>query len=314
MSEYTGRKIAILTDAHGLLEPVEAVLKDIKNRGINEIYSLGDNIGDGPSPCEVINLLEEYGVRSIAGNAEEYIILGIEPFSSYMHGSRIASTEWTKSKLDKETLNFIKNYRHSYILELGGKKIGLCHFANDVRIDFDKRSTWSYQENFDYLGTGKRYYDDASKQFEYTNSIEQQSEILHRLSKLSFKNDSLGYMSAYNEPLFQTELGSHKGLLVSDFDYIFQGHVHFKLYDDNGITRFSTLRAVGMAYRNDPIDSASYIILKERQLGFDCEEILVEFDREKMVYNILSSNGPEYRINLFTGITNEEKNNYYKTK
>ena len=102
MEEYTSRQIAILTDAHGLIEPVEAVLKDIKSRGIEEIYSLGDNIGDGPNPLEVIRILEEYKVKSLAGNAEEYITLGIEPFSSYMHGSRILSTNWTKSKLDEE--------------------------------------------------------------------------------------------------------------------------------------------------------------------------------------------------------------------
>lgn len=49
-NRYTGRQIAVLTDIHGLLEPTIAVLKDIKKRGIKEIYSLGDNIGVGPNP------------------------------------------------------------------------------------------------------------------------------------------------------------------------------------------------------------------------------------------------------------------------
>ena len=76
------KQIAIFTDAHGLLEPTIAALEDIKKRGITEIYSLGDNIGVGPNPKEVINLLQEYNVTSLAGNSEEYVRLGIEPFKS----------------------------------------------------------------------------------------------------------------------------------------------------------------------------------------------------------------------------------------
>lgn len=79
------RKIAILTDIHALLEPTQAALDDIEKRGIKEIYSLGDNVGVGPNPGEVIDLLEEKGVISVAGNSEEYIRLGIEPFNSYFN-------------------------------------------------------------------------------------------------------------------------------------------------------------------------------------------------------------------------------------
>ena len=62
------RKIAILTDPHGLLEPTITALEDIRKRGITEIYSLGDNIGTGSDPKSVINILEQYGVKSIKGN------------------------------------------------------------------------------------------------------------------------------------------------------------------------------------------------------------------------------------------------------
>ena len=80
---YTGREIAIFTDSHALLEPTKVALEDIARRGITEIYSLGDNIGVGPNPSEVLNLLSEYGVHCIAGNSEDYCTLGIELFASY---------------------------------------------------------------------------------------------------------------------------------------------------------------------------------------------------------------------------------------
>ena len=82
MNHYTGRKIGIFTDAHALVEPTVAALIDMKKNNIHEIYSLGDNVGVGPNPGEVIELLRNYSVISIAGNSEEYCTLGIEPFSS----------------------------------------------------------------------------------------------------------------------------------------------------------------------------------------------------------------------------------------
>lgn len=66
MKNYTGRKIAIFTDAHGLYEPTLAALQDIKDREITKVYSLGDNIGVRPDPDKVIELLNEHNVQSIA--------------------------------------------------------------------------------------------------------------------------------------------------------------------------------------------------------------------------------------------------------
>lgn len=311
---YTGKEIALLTDVHGLLEPLEAILIDIKCRGINEIYSLGDNIGDGPNSNEVIKLLELNNVKSIAGNTEEYLMLGVYPFLSYLDNRRIKSCEFTKNSLDNESLDLINKYKHSYIIKMGGKKIGLCHFANDVRIDFDIRSTWSYQNNFDYLNTGIRFNKSASKQFNYANSAAQQNEVLsvlndHERDKLY----KLGYVSYYEEPLFPEYEGSNTGLKVVEFDDIFQGHVHFKLEDINPKTSFHTIRAAGMGYGNDPVDSASYVILKEKEKGFDAYEVLINYDREKMLYTILNSN-LDKRIELFTNITDEERLKYKKSR
>ncbi|MCA9041391.1 MAG: metallophosphoesterase, partial [Planctomycetaceae bacterium] len=39
---------AIISDIHGNLEALQAVLEDIKSRSIEEIYCLGDIVGYGP--------------------------------------------------------------------------------------------------------------------------------------------------------------------------------------------------------------------------------------------------------------------------
>lgn len=86
MEKYAGREIAIFSDIHGLLEPTIAILNDIKKRGINEIYSLGDDIGVGHNPSEVLDLLGEFGVKSINGNSEDYSTLGTEPYYKVING------------------------------------------------------------------------------------------------------------------------------------------------------------------------------------------------------------------------------------
>ena len=277
MDNYTGRVIAIFTDIHGLLEPTVAVLEDIKRRGITEIYCLGDSIGIGPNPGEVLDLLNENKVISINGNSEEYSILGIEPFWSYFNAMKIMSQDWTKSKLTSEQIDNLKKNKHSIDLLVGGKKIGLCHFANDVRIDFSSRSTWTYQNS---INSGLS---NPQEQFYYTNSPEQTREIEER-GNSSSPYDA-GFVSAKNDRLFD-------GKTIDKYDEIIEGHVHFKFLTEDEKVKVRTIRAVGMAYGDDPIDLASYIIIREKEVGYDVNEILVPFDRDKMLKSIDDSDMP----------------------
>lgn len=276
-NKYTGREIAIFTDVHGLLQPVVSILEDIRRRGITEIYSLGDNIGVGPNPSEVLDILGEYGVKVINGNSEEYSIIGTEPFN-YFDENKIKSQEWTLSKLSSKQIEDLKNNKHSYDLTVGGQKIGLCHFANDVRIDFDRYNTWSYQRSLNYG------LNDPQKQFYNTNSLLQKT-IVNEHSETGLDIDK-GFVSFKNDPIFG-------GKTVDFYDEIIQGHVHFKLLSQDAKLKIRTIRAAGMAYgKNEPIDFASYIIIREKEHGYDVEEILVPFDRDSMLRDINNSDMP----------------------
>ena len=48
-------KRAILSDIHGNLEALNAVLADIESQEVDEIFCLGDVIGYGPNPRECID-------------------------------------------------------------------------------------------------------------------------------------------------------------------------------------------------------------------------------------------------------------------
>ena len=241
-------------------------------------YSL-TAIGVGPNPSNVLDMLGEYGVKQINGNSEDYTVIGIEPFASYFDSKKISSQDWTKSQLTSSQIKMLESNIHSYDLIVGGKKIGLCHFANDTRIDFGVNSTWSYQRSIN-MGIAN-----PNKQFYYTNSEEQLKQIDMHV-KRGYAEDK-GFLSAKNDLLFD-------GKTVDQYDEIIQGHVHFKFLTEDEKSLIRTIRAAGIAYGvNDPIDFASYIIISEKQYGYDVEEILVPFDRERMLKSINDSDMPD---------------------
>ena len=356
MAEYTGRVVGIIADPHGLYEPTAAALEDMASQGITEIYSLGDNIGEGPESAEVLDLLAQYQVQSVAGNSEEYAIIGLDSFGYIMRNPiRQQSCLWTLSKLGEKQIGQIKLFPHTIELILGGKRLALVHFANDVRFDYHRNSTWDYQASIEAGHEGYH-------QFKWTNSEGQKAIVEHELMKMEeslagIKNlfheifkydgidpeiDQLNYLFAMilNEPdlakrkvyfneflnivnavekkistdfkenagtaldLFKTITkklpylsGKVDPLLfghtVDMYDAIIQGHVHFKLYEESDKEKFISVRAVGMAYgKEEPVDCASYVILRETTDGFEVEERLVRFNREKMETSIISCNMP----------------------
>jgi predicted phosphodiesterase len=63
-------KIAVVSDIHSNLEAFQAVLQDIDTQSIDRIFSLGDNIGYGPEPEAVLDLLAAREIPSVLGNHE----------------------------------------------------------------------------------------------------------------------------------------------------------------------------------------------------------------------------------------------------
>jgi diadenosine tetraphosphatase ApaH/serine/threonine PP2A family protein phosphatase len=67
-------RLAILSDIHGNLEALDAVLEDLQGLGVSETICLGDSIGYGPQPQEVLERLEQRAIPSLLGNHELAII------------------------------------------------------------------------------------------------------------------------------------------------------------------------------------------------------------------------------------------------
>ena len=88
-------KRAILSDIHGNLEALEAVLRDVDQQSVDAIICLGDVIGYGPDPCPCLDRAMEFSA-TILGNHDNGALFDPNGFSS---GAERAIF-WTRQQLE----------------------------------------------------------------------------------------------------------------------------------------------------------------------------------------------------------------------
>ncbi len=64
-------QISIFGDIHGNLPALEAVFTDIDTRGLTDLYCLGDLVGYGTFPNEVISLIRQRNIPTLMGNYDQ---------------------------------------------------------------------------------------------------------------------------------------------------------------------------------------------------------------------------------------------------
>ena len=87
---------AIISDIHGNLEALRAVLDDIEHLGIRDVICLGDVVGYGPQPRECLDLVKSVAKFTILGNHEEAVLSGVP--ASFTPRAKKA-IEWTRKTL-----------------------------------------------------------------------------------------------------------------------------------------------------------------------------------------------------------------------
>jgi predicted phosphodiesterase len=87
---------AFISDIHGNLEALQAVLADIKQLGITQVYCLGDTVGYGPNPCECIDLVMSHCCVTLLGNHDQAALFDPEGFGNMAQNAIL----WTVQKLN----------------------------------------------------------------------------------------------------------------------------------------------------------------------------------------------------------------------
>ena len=124
--------LALISDIHGNTQALRAVLADVRVRGIEAVYCLGDLVGYGPDPNGVIDLIRSESIPTIMGNYDDGV--GWERgdcgcFYATAEAKRVgeASYAFTVGEVTDDRKAFLRDLPRERHITWGGTTIHLVH-------------------------------------------------------------------------------------------------------------------------------------------------------------------------------------------
>ena len=114
-------KIALISDIHGNMPALEAVLADIRARGIDLIYNLGDLVGKGARSDLALDRCREVCQIIVRGNWDDNLL----------HATDHPSDSWYRAQLGDERLAYLATLPNAYDFWLSGKRVRLFHASQE---------------------------------------------------------------------------------------------------------------------------------------------------------------------------------------
>lgn len=109
-------RIAIVSDIHGNLCALEAVVADIRRRGVDTVVNLGDSLSGPLLPCETAHYLMAQPWIHLAGNHERQIL--------NLHAKSDPSDVYAHSQLGDVELAWMAKLPSAFRLS---DQVLLCH-------------------------------------------------------------------------------------------------------------------------------------------------------------------------------------------
>ncbi|MEC0238424.1 metallophosphoesterase family protein [Paenibacillus dokdonensis] len=111
-------RIAIISDIHGNIPALQAVLEDIEERQISRIFCIGDLIGKGPNSDLAVDMIRNSCEFVIQGNWDKYIT---EP------SDENPTVTWHRNKLGIDRLEYLRELPFSIEFYVSGRFTRLVH-------------------------------------------------------------------------------------------------------------------------------------------------------------------------------------------
>jgi putative phosphoesterase len=149
--------LAIISDIHGNLPALKAVLQDIDNQGVQEVICLGDLVGYYCDHNEVVELLQEREIPCIMGNHDYALAYNNGVISTSKTCTRIL--KWQLDNTEPSNIEYLKSLKSSYQLSLGAKQVlcvhgGLDDFVEEYVFDISAEYLKKFSFAKDVLLTG----------------------------------------------------------------------------------------------------------------------------------------------------------------
>lgn len=127
----SSERIALISDIHGNLTALDAVLADISARGIDRIVNLGDTAGKGPRGEEAVARCREVCEINVRGNWDDFLPTIPDDGPPEMI--------WWRDQLSFGSRAWLSELPLSVDLQLSGRRIRLFHASAEsphVRVHF----------------------------------------------------------------------------------------------------------------------------------------------------------------------------------
>jgi predicted phosphodiesterase len=118
-------RIALVSDVHGNLTALEAVLADIDARGITRIFNLGDYVGKGPRGREVVELCQERCEVNILGNWDDFL-----PDPDRAHDDE--ALRWWRDEVGEAHGKWLRDLPFCHDFLLSGRRVRLMHASSET--------------------------------------------------------------------------------------------------------------------------------------------------------------------------------------
>ncbi|MFN2136027.1 MAG: metallophosphoesterase family protein [Candidatus Promineifilaceae bacterium] len=151
--------IAIFGDIHGNLPALDAVWTEMERRGIDRRYCLGDLVGYGVQPNEVVAFIRQHDVPTLMGNYDEGVGYNSDDCGCAYRtpeaqalGER--SIAWSNAHVTAENKAYLRNLPMTMSLILGKLRLALVH-GSPRRINeylYEDRPESSVVRLFDLIG------------------------------------------------------------------------------------------------------------------------------------------------------------------
>jgi diadenosine tetraphosphatase ApaH/serine/threonine PP2A family protein phosphatase len=98
--------VALLSDVHGNLPALDAVLDDVSEAGVDELWCLGDLVGYGGEPDECVARVAAACHVCLAGN-HDLVVLDRLDLSMFSHLAAAAAL-WTRTRLGSDARGYLE--------------------------------------------------------------------------------------------------------------------------------------------------------------------------------------------------------------
>ncbi|MEI8132199.1 MAG: metallophosphoesterase family protein, partial [Leptolinea sp.] len=123
-------KIALISDVHGNLPALEAVLAHSGEMKVKQIWNLGDFTGFGAFPDQVVLSLKKKKAISLIGNYDAKVLKvpqKLNEWKSQKVPEKWLSFQWSYDHLSKKSREYLASLPETYKQEVKGWKVLFTH-------------------------------------------------------------------------------------------------------------------------------------------------------------------------------------------